>query len=70
MERKVTFNDLTPDEQEVYGIALRRLLHLDDDGGQDDSGPCEVCGVTPPNHEAWCPLEADEAQDSEAGELG
>lgn len=61
---EVTFNDLTPDEQDVYALAAQHLLGDDDDG--DDEGPCEVCETPAPDHKHWCPMLVEDGEPEEA----
>jgi hypothetical protein len=60
---KVTFNDLTPDEQEVYALAAQQLL--DDEDDSDGEGPCEVCAEASPDHKHWCPILVEDGEPEE-----
>lgn len=56
--KKLTFDDLSPKEQDVYRRAARLLT--EDDGGCGDE-PCEVCREEQ-GHRMWCPLADDDEQ--------
>lgn len=49
-----SFDDLEPEERQVYLEAAQMLLN---EG--DDEGPCEVCRFDAPEHASWCPLQPD-----------
>lgn len=48
MCNELKFDDLSPEEQDVYLRAAQRLLD------EEDDGPCGACGAEMGEHRLWC----------------